>query len=50
MNILIITVGSRGDVRPFVALGTGLKAVGYTVTICTCSKGDQSFWGNRVRE
>ena len=38
MNILIITVGSRGDVQPFVALGNGLKAAGHTVTICTCSK------------
>ena len=38
MNILIITVGSRGDVQPFVALGKGLKAAGNTVTICTCSK------------
>ena len=38
MNILIITVGSRGDVQPFVALGSALKAVGHSVTICTCSQ------------
>jgi hypothetical protein len=25
MNVLIITVGSRGDVQPYVALGKGLK-------------------------
>jgi sterol 3beta-glucosyltransferase len=37
MNIFILTAGSRGDVQPYVALGTGLKAAGHSVTICTCS-------------
>ncbi|MEO1377010.1 MAG: glycosyltransferase [Cyanobacteria bacterium J06635_10] len=37
MNIFIITVGSRGDVQPYVALGKGLKGAGHDVTICTCS-------------
>ena len=35
MNILILTIGSRGDVQPFVALGKGLKAAGHDVTVCT---------------
>ncbi len=35
MNITILTTGSRGDVQPFVALGTGLKRAGYEVTVCT---------------
>jgi sterol 3beta-glucosyltransferase len=35
MNILISTLGSRGDIQPFVALGKGLKAAGYRVAICT---------------
>ena len=35
MNIFILTVGSRGDVQPFVALGQGLKAAGHTVTLAT---------------
>ena len=35
MNIFILTVGSRGDVQPFVALGQGLKAAGHTVTVAT---------------
>lgn len=35
MNIYILTVGTRGDVQPFVALGKGLQAAGHTVTICT---------------
>ena len=37
MNTLIITLGSRGDVQPYVALGRGLKAAGHTVTVCTSS-------------
>ncbi|MGB3652111.1 MAG: glycosyltransferase [Rivularia sp. (in: cyanobacteria)] len=37
MNIFIATVGSRGDVQPYVALGKGLKEAGHNVTICTCS-------------
>lgn len=37
MNILILTIGSRGDVQPFVALGRGLQAAGHTVTLCTAS-------------
>jgi sterol 3beta-glucosyltransferase len=35
MNILIITIGSRGDVQPYVALGVGLQAAGHRVTIAT---------------
>jgi sterol 3beta-glucosyltransferase len=35
MNILILTLGSRGDVQPYVALGLGLKAAGHHVTIST---------------
>ena len=38
MHILILTLGSRGDVQPFVALGKGLKAVGHTVTLCTSTR------------
>ena len=35
MKLLITTVGSRGDVQPYVALGKGLRAAGHTVTVCT---------------
>ncbi|MEM9587998.1 MAG: glycosyltransferase [Planctomycetota bacterium] len=38
MKILILTVGSHGDVRPYVALASGLRAAGHAVTICTCSR------------
>ncbi|MDA7947763.1 MAG: glycosyltransferase, partial [Hyphomicrobiaceae bacterium] len=34
MKIFIVTVGSRGDVQPYVALGKGLKAAGHEVTLC----------------
>lgn len=34
MRILILTVGTRGDVQPYVAVGIGLKAQGHTVRIC----------------
>ncbi len=33
MNITIATVGSRGDVQPYVALGQGLQATGHRVQI-----------------
>ncbi|MFN8452359.1 MAG: glycosyltransferase [Anaerolineae bacterium] len=35
MKTLILTIGTRGDVQPFVALGKGLQAAGHDVTVCT---------------
>jgi sterol 3beta-glucosyltransferase len=35
MKILILTVGSRGDVQPYIALGAGLQAAGHSVTLAT---------------
>lgn len=35
MNIKILTIGSRGDVQPYLALGQGLIAAGHTVTLVT---------------
>jgi sterol 3beta-glucosyltransferase len=35
MRISIITVGSRGDVQPFAAFGSGLQRAGHEVRICT---------------
>ena len=37
MKILIATIGTRGDVQPYVALGRALMKCGHEVTICTCS-------------
>ena len=38
MNILILTVGTRGDVQPYVALGQGLAATGHGVTLATAAQ------------
>src|SRR5215467_6535050 len=35
MHLVLITVGTEGDVRPFVALGVGLRSAGYRITIAT---------------
>jgi sterol 3beta-glucosyltransferase len=35
MRVLIVTVGSRGDVAPFTGLGSALQAAGHQVTIAT---------------
>lgn len=35
MNILIPTIGSRGDVQPFIALAQGLACAGHTVTLAS---------------
>lgn len=34
-HIVIVTLGSQGDVQPFVALGCGLKAAGHMVKLAT---------------
>jgi sterol 3beta-glucosyltransferase len=34
-NILITTIGSRGDIQPFIALAKGLMSAGYTVALQT---------------
>jgi sterol 3beta-glucosyltransferase len=35
MKILILTMGSRGDVQPYVALARGLQAAGHELTLAT---------------
>ncbi|MBX3082761.1 MAG: glycosyltransferase family 1 protein [Anaerolineae bacterium] len=45
MNILLLTVGSRGDIQPFVALGHGLRAAGHQVTVAA-----PALFENFVRE
>ncbi|MBN2147767.1 MAG: glycosyltransferase [Anaerolineales bacterium] len=35
MNITIIAPGTQGDVRPYVALGRGLKSAGHGVRLAT---------------
>ncbi len=38
MNVLILTLGSRGDVQPYVALGRGLQKAGHTVKLATAEQ------------
>jgi len=42
VNITILTLGTRGDVQPFIALGVGLKEAGHKVTLAT-GKGFEAF-------
>jgi sterol 3beta-glucosyltransferase len=35
MRIVIVTIGSHGDVQPYVALGRGLHAAGHSVLVAT---------------
>ena len=42
MKISILTIGSRGDVQPYVALGVGLEGAGHEVTVAT-SRGFGAF-------
>ena len=42
MKVAILTIGSRGDVQPYVALGAGLKAAGHEVILAT-GKGFEAF-------
>jgi len=37
MKILVVTIGTRGDVQPYIALGRALMESGHEVTICTCA-------------
>lgn len=38
MRVLLATLGTRGDVQPFVALALGLRARGHAVAIATCRR------------
>ena len=42
MNCFVLTLGSRGDVQPYVALALGLQHAGHTVTLAT-ERGFESF-------
>ena len=45
MKIAITTVGSRGDLQPFISLGLGLKNAGYDVLIIS-AKNEEEFVRN----
>jgi sterol 3beta-glucosyltransferase len=45
MHITILTIGSRGDVQPYLAFAIGLKNAGYTVRLATHAKFEQDILG-----
>ena len=49
MKLFILTLGSRGDVQPYVALGKGLILAGHEVTICTSSSFEGFITENGVQ-
>ncbi|MDH6017891.1 glycosyltransferase [Vibrio splendidus] len=38
MKVLLLTIGSRGDVEPYIALGKALIQKGHQVDLCTASR------------
>ncbi len=37
-RITLLTLGTRGDVQPFIGLGVGLRRAGYDVTLVTAEQ------------
>ena len=38
MKVFVATIGTRGDVQPYVALAEGLRRAGHDVTVCTSTR------------
>lgn len=38
MNVFIATIGTRGDVQPYIALAEGLSRAGHVTTVCTSTR------------
>ena len=49
MNVTILTLGTLGDVQPYVALGEGLKAAGHEVTLVTGKGFEATVAGKGLR-
>ena len=49
MNVAVLTLGTRGDVQPYVALSTGLKQAGHEVTLVTGKGFDELVAGRGLR-
>src|SRR5687768_5199357 len=45
MRVYILTIGTRGDVQPYIALGLGLQSVGHEVTIATLGEFEDLITG-----
>jgi sterol 3beta-glucosyltransferase len=49
VNVVVLTLGTRGDVQPYVALGAGLKQAGHEVTLVTAKGFDELVAGMGLR-
>jgi len=49
MKINILTIGTRGDVQPYIALGLGLKTKGHDVTIATLAEFESQIVGSGLK-
>ena len=49
MNVAILTLGTRRDVQPYVALGAGLKEAGHEVTLVTGKGFEAMVFGRGLR-
>jgi UDP:flavonoid glycosyltransferase YjiC (YdhE family) len=49
MKLVILTVGTRGDVQPYVALGMGLTRRGHEVTLATSAEFKPFVEGHQLR-
>jgi sterol 3beta-glucosyltransferase len=49
VNVTVLTLGTRGDVQPYVALGAGLKQAGHEVTLVTAKGFDELVAGTGLR-
>jgi UDP:flavonoid glycosyltransferase YjiC (YdhE family) len=49
MKALILTIGTQGDVLPYIALGRGLQAAGHEVTIATLAQFNTLIIENGLR-
>jgi sterol 3beta-glucosyltransferase len=49
VKIAILTLGTRGDVQPYVALGAGLKEAGHVVTLVSGKGFDELVAGRGLR-
>jgi len=47
VNLILPTVGTRGDVQPYIALALGLRQAGHSVTLAThpCMRGLVESYG-----
>ncbi|KPF42559.1 hypothetical protein D621_20685 [beta proteobacterium AAP51] len=49
MRVLLLTLGSRGDIEPFIALGIGLRAAGHSATLCASHRFGPLIEGHGLR-